>query len=220
MMKRPVLFLLLVSTLAASTAAAQVALGIRASTLGLGGEVSIRPSDYLGLRLGGNYFSFTRSATIEGVDYDLTPRLKSGSAIADLHPFGGSFHFAGGLVWNSNEGDVVARLNGPITIGSTTYQPSDIGELTGLVRYETRYAPYAGLGFSGRGRVSLLFDLGVVFSGYPQVSLTGTSNLTGQAKDVFDQNVMQEVQEIQDEINSRSYLKYTPVVSLGLRIGF
>lgn len=201
-------------------AVAQVGIGIRASTLGVGGEISLRPSRYLGLRAGGQYLRFTRTATIEGIDYDMTPKLQSGTAILDLHPFGGSFHLSGGMVWNSNQGDVVARLAGPITIGGQTYQPDQVGSLTGKVAYDTDYAPYAGLGFAGRGRVSLLFDLGLVFSGYPTVSLTGSPNLTGVEKDVFDQNVAQEVADIQADIESRSYLKYYPVVSLGLRFGF
>ena len=86
--------------------------------------------------------------------------------------------------------------------------------------YAQRYAPYAGLGFGGRGRVSLLFDLGLVFSGFPEVSLAGSTNLTGQAKSIFDQNVIQERQDIQADIESRPYLKYHPVISLGLRVGF
>lgn len=219
MMKRAALLTLTLAGVLAHAAAAQVGISIRAGTLGAGGDVSLRPSRYLGLRVGGNYLSFTRSATIQGIDYDVTPRFESGTAIVELHPTGGSFHVAGGLVWNSNQGAVAARLNGPVTIGSLTYQPSDVGSLTGLVKYDRTYAPYAGIGFSGRGAVSLLLDFGVVFSGFPQVSLTGTGNLTGQAKSIFDQNVRQEVQSIQDDINSRSYLKYHPVVSVGLRVG-
>ena len=198
---------------------AQVGLGLRASTLGAGGELSVR-GRYLGIRVGGYYFSTTRDATIDGIAYDLSPRLRSGTAIVDLHPFGGSFHLSGGVLYNSNRGAVDARLTGPITIGTTTYQPAEVGSLTGVVTYSSRYAPYAGLGFSGRGRVSLLFDVGLAFSGYPTVSLTGSTNLTGQAKAVFDQNVQQEIQDIQDDIESRSYLKYYPVVSVGLRLGF
>jgi hypothetical protein len=200
-------------------ATAQVGIGLRASTLGVGGELSIRPSPYLGLRAGGNYLTFSRQATIEGIDYDMTPRLQSGLAMVDLHPFGGSFHLSGGMLWNSNEGRVEAQLTGPVTIGSQTYQPSEVGALTGVVGYSAKYVPYAGLGFSGRGRVSLLFDLGVAFSGHPQVALTSASSLTGPEKVAFDQNVQQEIQSIQADIDSRGYLRYYPVVSLGLRIG-
>lgn len=205
---------------AATPAGAQVGLAVRASTLGMGGEISVRPGRHLGLRLGGNYLTVTRNATIEGIEYDLSPRLQSGTAIADLHPFGGSFHLSAGVVWNSNEGDVEARLTGPITIGSQTYQPAEIGSLTGLVRYESRYAPYAGLGWSGRGRLSLVADFGVVFSGHPQVSLTSNSPLTGPERAALDVSVQQEIAEIQAQIDSRSYLKYYPVVSVGLRLGF
>lgn len=201
------------------TATAQLGLSVRAGSLGLGGELSFRPSRYWGLRLGGHYLSVKRSATIEGIAYDFKPQLQNGVAIVDLHPLGSSLHLSAGMVWNSNKGSVLAQLTGPVTIGTQTYQPAEIGSLTGLVNYKNRYAPYAGIGFGGRGRLSVLFDVGVVFSGYPQISLTGASSLTGQAKVVFDQNVRQEVQDIQTEIDSRKYLKYTPVVSLGLRVG-
>lgn len=220
MMKRAAVLSVALAGLLAGGASAQVGFSIRAGTLGAGGELSLRPSRYLGIRLGGNYLSFKRTATIEGIDYDITPRFQSGTAIVELHPFGSAFHLAGGMMWNANEGTVAARLGAPITVGSQTYQPSDIGSLRGLVNYDKKYVPYAGLGFSGRSRVSLVFDLGLVFSGYPTVSLTGTTNLTGQAQAVFDQNVRREVQTIQDDITSRSYLKYHPVVSLGLRVGF
>ena len=220
MMKRIALLALALSGAMVSAAPAQVGISIRAGTLGVGGELSLRPNRYLGLRFGGNYLSFTRSAIVSGIAYDLTPKLESGSGILDLHPFGNSFHLSGGMLWNSNQGSVVARLTGPITIGPQTYQPSDIGSLTGRVSYANHYAPYAGLGFGGRGRVSLLFDLGLVFSGFPQVSMAGNTNLTGQAKAIFDQNVIQETQDIQAGIESRKYLKYHPVVSLGLRVGF
>lgn len=219
-MKRTAWLGLMLAAAMAPVASAQVGLSIRAGTLGVGGELSLRPNRYVGIRVGGNYLTFTRSATVDGIAYDLTPKLQSGSGILDLHPFGSAFHLSGGLIRNSNQGTVVARLTGPITIGPQTYQPSDVGSLTGLVSYARRYAPYAGLGFSGRGRVSFLFDLGLVFSGFPQVSLAGTTNLTGQAKAIFDQNVIQERQDIQADIESRQYLKYHPVVSLGLRVGF
>ena len=203
----------------AGQASAQVGIAVRASTLGAGGEVSYRLNRFLGIRAGGNYLTFTRNATIQGINYDVTPKFQSGTAILDLHPMGSSLHLSAGMVWNSNRGNVAARLTGPITIGPQTYQPSDVGTLTGLVDYKTKYAPYAGIGFSGRSRISVLFDMGVVFSGYPQLSLTGSTSLTGQAKQVFDQNVQQEIDQVQGEIQKHTFLKYHPVVSLGLKVG-
>jgi hypothetical protein len=217
--RHPLFALLAATALAAPPAAAQAGIAVRGSTLGLGAELSWRASPTLGLRGGLNHFSFTRTETIEEILYDIEPRLQSGTATLDLHPFGNAFHLSGGLVLNRNEGRLVATLTGPVTIGNQTYQPSEVGSLTGLVDYQTRVAPYLGLGFSGRGRVSFLFDVGVIFSGHPRVGLTGTTSLTGQAKVVFEENVQREIAAVQAEIDGEKYLKYWPVVSLGIRIG-
>jgi len=218
--KRSALLSLAVIALTATAAEAQVGVAARASTLGIGAELSYRVNRTVGLRAGGNFGSLTRTADIEGIEYDVKPKFSNGTAIVDLHPFGGSFHLSAGMVLNSNEGEVEARLNGPITIGQQTYQPDQVGELTGLIDYEKKTAPYLGLGFGGQGRISFLFDVGVVFSGHPRVGLTGGGNLTGQEKVIFDQNVEAEVAEIQAKIDDEKYLKYYPVVSLGIRIGF
>jgi hypothetical protein len=201
-----------------TTGAAQAGISIRAGTLGFGGDLSLRASSVVGLRLGGNYYSTTRNTTIDGIVYDMEPRLQSGTAILDLHPFGGALHLSGGVVRNANQGRVDARLAGPITIGDRTYSPEEVGSLTGRLQYRD-FSPYAGIGFGGRGRISFLFDVGVVFAGYPRASLVATTTLTGEEKAAFDQNVQQEVEQIQSDIESRKYLKYYPVISLGLRVG-
>jgi hypothetical protein len=105
-----------------------------------------------------------------------------------------------------------------VVIGNDTYTPSQVGSLTGVVDFK-KTAPYLGIGFSGQGRVSLLFDLGVGFTGTPRVNLAGTTNLTGQAKTQFDADVASEQAQLRADIADKSYLKYHPVLSLGLRIG-
>lgn len=197
----------------------QVGLAVRASTLGIGGELSFRAARNLGIRLGGNYLQFSRDATVENIDYHLTPHFENGTAILDFHPFGGSFHLSGGLLLNYNEGDMVATLNQNIEIGDSTYTPQQVGSLTGTVSFK-KTAPYLGLGFAGRSRVAILFDLGVGFTGTPQVELLGDTNLTGAAKTAFDANVVKEQQQAQTEIDSHKILRYHPVVSLGVKVSF
>ncbi len=204
--------------LAATPLSAQTGLAVRAGTLGLGGELSFRSSPSVSVRIGANTFSLDRDLTVDDIDYRVEPKLKSATALIDLHPTRGSFRISGGLVWSDNRADVEARLNGPITIGNDTYTPDQVGSLTGGVEYEKSLAPYLGIGVGGGGKISLLFDAGIIFSGHPTVALSGTTNLTGAARDVFDQNVEREVADFQAEIDSRSYLKFYPVVSLGLRI--
>jgi hypothetical protein len=197
----------------------QVALAARASTLGLGAELSFRAAQNIGIRLGGNYLEFSRDEVIEDIAYHVTPHFENGTAILDLHPFGGSFHFSGGLLLNYNEGELVATLAHDIVIGGTTYTPAEVGSLTGTVTFR-KTAPYLGLGFAGRSRIAFLFDLGVGFTGKPQVELVGETNLTGQAKEEFDNNVEQERADVQAEINKRKYLRFHPVVSFGVKFGF
>lgn len=197
---------------------AQFGIGARASTLGIGVELSYRANRLLGVRAGGNYLQFSRDATVENIDYHLTPHFESGSAILDLYPMGGSFHLSGGLLLNHNKGTMLARLNQNIQIGGTTYTPSEIGSLTGTVDFK-KAAPYFGIGFAGRGRIAILFDLGVGLTGTPRVSLVGQTPLTGSAKAQFDADVAQEEAQIRSAIDGKSYLKYHPVLSLGFKIG-
>ncbi|HEV8612927.1 MAG TPA: hypothetical protein VGQ73_05405, partial [Gemmatimonadales bacterium] len=196
-----------------------VGLAARVSTLGVGAELSFRPGRNLGIRLGGNYFQLTKDATIEDISYHATPHLENGTAIVDLHPFGGSFHLSGGLLLNYNEGELVATLAHDIQIGDSTYTPQQVGSLTGTVSFN-RTAPYLGLGFAGQGRIAVLFDLGVGFTGKPKMELVGETNLTGQAKTEFDANVDKERVQAQAEIDKHKILKYHPVVSLGIKLGF
>src|SRR5688572_22043950 len=137
----------------------------------------------------------------------------------EVFPMGGAFHLSGGLLVNGNEGTLTARLNQNIDIGGTTYTPDEVGSLLGTVDFRST-APYLGLGFAGRGRVALLFDLGVGFTGTPRVDLVGQTPLTGAAKAQFDANVAQELAEVRADIEDKSYLKLHPVVALGVKIGF
>lgn len=198
-------------------AAAQFGIAGRASTLGIGAEVSYRASRNVGLRAGGNWLRFTRDGTIDEIDYEITPRLSNATALLDVFPFGGAFHLTGGVMANGNEGRLDAVLNQPIQIGVNTYTPQQVGSLVGTVTFDD-IAPYAGLGFTGSGAVSFLFDLGVAFSGRPRASLAGSTSLTGNEKAIFDANVELERMELQAEIDDREYLKYHPVISIGIRI--
>lgn len=197
----------------------QVALAARASTLGVGAELSFRAGSNLGIRLGGNYLEFTRNATIEGINYELSPQFENGTAILDVHPFGSAFHFSGGLLLNYNEGELVATLDEDIVVGGTTYTPQEVGELTGRVAFN-KTAPYLGIGFAGRSRIAFLFDLGVGYTGRPKVELSGETNLTGAARDQFFAELEEERQEVEAELDRRKYLRFHPVVSLGIKFEF
>lgn len=198
---------------------AQVGLAARASTLGIGAELSFRAGGNIGIRLGGNYLQFSRDAIIDDIDYHVTPHFENGTVILDLHPFRSAFHLSGGVLLNYNEGELIAKLTHDIQIGGQAYTPQQVGSLTGSVTFK-RAAPYLGIGFAGRSRIALLFDLGVGFTGKPQIDLVGETSLTGAEKAQFDAAVEQERAEVDAEVSKRKYLKYHPVVSVGIKFGF
>lgn len=211
--------ILCLGVLAPTPLAAQFGLAARASTLGVGAEVSYRVNRMIGVRAGVNYLEFSRDVAIENIDYHLTPHFENGAALLDFYPMGGSFHLSGGVLLNRNEGRMVARLNQNIDIGGRTYTPSQIGSLTGTVDFRST-APYVGLGFAGQGKIALLVDLGVGMTGTPRVGLVGVTPLTGPEKAEFDARVAQELAEVRADINDKSYLKFHPVLSVGVKIGF
>lgn len=209
-------------TLAFSDAAeAQVTIGIRGSTLGAGVELAIRPARMIGLRATGNFLTFTREEEVEGIPYELEPRLRSGGVNLDFYPFGRVLYLSGGLLLNGNEASAEAIIGETITIGNRTYSNTEIQALRGDLEWSRSLAPYAGLGFETGGRVGIAFEAGVVFSGMPTVRLSGTTTLTGQQRQFFDEAVAQEEAEVRAWIDdNRRWTKYHPVVALGLRIRF
>ncbi len=211
--------LAVLALLVPATAHAQLGIAARASTLGIGAEISYRVNRNIGIRAGGNYLKFSRDASVENIDYHLTPRFESGTAILDLYPIGGALHLSGGVLINHNEGRMLARLNQNIQIGGTTYTPDQVGSLSGLVDFR-KTAPYLGLGLAGRGQIAFLLDLGVGITGTPRVDLVGTTPLTGAAKAQFDADVASELAQVRAKIDGKSYLKFHPVLSLGLKVGF
>jgi hypothetical protein len=106
-----------------------------ASTLGLGGELSGRANPIVGVRGGYYLFGWSTSEAVEGISYDLKPKLRNGTALLDLYPGGGWFRLSGGIVYGSPEVRAVGQLTGPVTIGSTTYPPAAVGTLNGRAYY-------------------------------------------------------------------------------------
>jgi hypothetical protein len=227
-MRRPpvllVLALMLSTTSAASAQLGRMAFGLKAGTLGFGAETAVGISRHLSVRAGLNRFHLTRDQAIEGITYEMTPRLQSVTALVDLHPFGSAFRLTSGIVLNRNGGDLAAKLGDgdALTIGDHQYGRSEIESLRGSIGFK-RSAPYAGLGFDnalrGTSRVSMSLDLGVMFHGHPQATLTAQSRLTGTERTAFDRDVRLEAAEIQDRIDSLPrFIDFYPVVALGLKV--
>ncbi len=195
----------------------QIGIAARGSTLGVGAELSLRAARYVGFRLGGNYLQFSRDVTIESNRYTATPHFENGTAIVDVYPLGGFFHLSGGAVLNYNEGRLAAHQ--PYNLNGQAYTSDQVTKLDATVSFK-RTAPYLGLGFAGQSRVAILFDIGVGFTGKPLAILSAETTLEGAERTQFETRLAEEQQRVQGEIDSRSWLRYHPVVSIGLKLGF
>lgn len=197
-----------------------VAVGLSLSTLGLGPELSLHLSPEFRLRGGLFYFDTRFEDEVDGVRYKFLPKWVNVSALADLHPTGSAFRLTAGLVlWNTSA-DAKGRLTGPVEIGDRIYQPSEVGSLFGTADYTRSIAPLFALGFAGRGRFAVTFDLGIVVSGHPRVMLDVDSPLTGTALAQLRADVAKEEASIQQDIDDEAWAKLYPVLAVGFRLRF
>jgi hypothetical protein len=142
-----------------------------------------------------------------------------GRALLDFYPTSGSFHLTGGGFWVSDGGDfgVTGTIDGETEFGGTPYTPAQVGELRGAFNVKG-FQPYLGIGFGNpvSRKIGLNIDLGVGFGDVPTVSVTATGTMANDPGFLSDLDA--EIADIEDDIPE--FLKYYPVLSISLSIGF
>jgi hypothetical protein len=213
--------LLTLTALLGISSAHAAGVGIRAGTTGVGGDIAFGLVPTLSARLGYSYLSFSTTVDSSDMDYDAKPKLSNGNLFLDWSPLG-PFRITGGLILNSNKVDVTAQQkNGSYTLGGVTFPAVLISSVTGTVKSGNSAAPYLGIGYgnvAGAG-INFYFDLGVMFQGSPQATLTAncTAVVTAAGCDVIQASAAREAADLQDSIKN---FKYFPVASIGITIGF
>lgn len=208
-----VLLATLALPLVAATAGAETfAIGAKAGTTGLGIEGAWPLTDSVNLR--GGYYAFDYGTDLdeEGVEYDGDLRLRNAALFADWHPFGGAFRLSAGGVQTGNK--FKGSADGDLEVGDDTYA----GQLEAEVSW-SGFAPYLGVGLGNAMRgvvLSYSFDLGVMFTGSPDVRLDGSVN-DPALEAAFAEDLERERANLEDELSDA---KYYPVVSLGFAYRF
>lgn len=157
-------------------ALAEVALGGKVGTLGVGVELTAGLSPQWNARLGLQGGSISDRREVSDIEYDATADLQSASAFLDWHPGGRGFRLSGGLLYNGTEieGRSLVPRSGIYDIGGVPVPASQVGTLSAQADFDP-LAPYAGLGWGNAvgegGKVRFVFDLGVVFQGKADVTL-------------------------------------------------
>ena len=138
---------------------------MRAGTTGVGVDLGGDVLPTLGWRLGLSGMNVNTDVETSQVAYDAKVKVLTGSLLLDWSPLG-PFRISAGFMPNNNKIDLTGRPSGgSFPPGST---------LTGEVKPERSFAPYLGVGYGNvwtKG-VNFYFDLGVMFQGTPEVSLT------------------------------------------------
>jgi hypothetical protein len=158
---------------------ADVSIGVRSGTLGFGVEISKLVTSHIGLRVGANVFSLSRTFDQSDVTFSAKLKMKAVTGLVDLYPGSrGSFHLTGGIISNPLEvtGTGTPKATGTYTINNQEYTNVAVGTLTGSAKWPST-SPYLGFGFgtpaNSHGGIKFVMDIGAAIS-KPTIALTAT----------------------------------------------
>lgn len=213
---------IILALLAGSTAAADVGVGVKAGTLGIGLEGRWEPIPWFDLRIGANYYDYEDAGAYSGINYNANLTLDTyyltGSFKFPLSPF----RLTAGAFSNGNQVQMQSQDTGGanFNIGGVSFSSTDVGALRSITSFGST-APYLGVGFDFElfGKAGLNLDFGVLWQGEPQVALdaTGLASAPQVVQDALAPALEAERLELQDEMSD---YKAWPVVSLGLVYNF
>ena len=211
---------------AAAAATPDLAVAVRAGTPGVGLDLDLGLSPSFGLRVGFAGFNINHTVNTSDVDYDGRLKLRTVTGLLDWYVFQGAFHLTAGVAGNGTKLDVVGQPSqGSYTINGTTYSSSQLGSLSGQLKFGNSVSPYVGFGWGNpageSGRVHFLLDMGALYGGTPTVSLSaqcGPAAPPGSALcNEIQSNVAAEEQKL---VSKADILRWYPVVSLGIAVRF
>lgn len=122
--------------------------------------------------------SGSTTSTGAGTEPDFSVSLGGGihRLALDYRPFAGSFFLSGGYAINSYKLEATASqvATDTVTIGDTTYTATSVLSLNGELKWNNAPTLSLGWGHSPSKGWGGLFEIGAIFTGAPDVSLTGS----------------------------------------------
>jgi len=213
--------LLCLTSVGQTAQAGDIAVGVKASTLGISGEVvtNVIPM-LLNARFQLNGFNYNKTITDTTVRYDASLKLLSAGLLADFYPFAGKFRITGGMYYNGNKFDIkgVPSAAQSFTFNNTLYNTNagnQIGSVNGQIDFN-KFAPYLGIGWgdsvSAGSPFGFSFELGALYQGKPKTTLTTSRSVAGLATDIAV-----EKKKLDDSLSN---FKFYPVIALGINYKF
>jgi len=195
------------------------AVAVRVGALGVGPEYTYELNDRVAFRgaVYGAELGFDDEQS--GIDYEFDVVWDSIAVGVDFHPLKSALRLSAGFLNNDNRLRMFAQPTSNQQIGGTTYTPSEIGALRGMVRFDDT-ATFAGVGWDwsrDKRLFGMSFDIGLVDQGDAFVTLTGSGTLLGDPQ--FQQDIDAEEAELQRELND-DVGDVVPYLSLGFVFRF
>lgn len=209
----------------AGAATPEMAMALRAGSAGIGLDYDIALGRHFSARVGYSGFAFHHSVSTSDVDYVGTLRPSMLSVLADWYAFHGGFHLTVGMVGDGTHLDVTARpaSNGSYTINGNFYPAGELSTLTGRLKFGNTVSPYVGLGWGdpvgAHHHLHFLVDLGAIYGGTPNVSLTGSCSpvVPSVICAQLQSDVRTEALKLQQDVG---IVQWYPVIDLGLAYRF
>lgn len=195
---------------------ADIGINPRASTLGVGAQVTWGINDSLSVGVEANRFDKSINDAYGGINYRYEIDSNSFAVLGHWYPSGrgGVFRLTAGLYRNDSQVSGTAGLTSgsSYTIGNNTYTAAQIGSLTGTATFD-KNAPYLGIGWGGRPgeRFGFTFDLGAMYVGAPRVSLATTGGVVTAA------DLEAERQQVENDFRN---VKWFPLIAFGVYVRF
>ena len=214
----------------------RVGVGVKASLLGIGGEVAVRVTHHTNVRAGFNGFSYSRNFDKDGISYAGQLDFKTFEAHYDYFPWAGSFHISPGVLVYAAD-PISATASAPagshFTLGGVDYYSSTTDPITGTGKLKfNQAAPTVTLGWGNlvsrkEGKhFTVPFEVGVAFQGSPKATLALAGTACDQTMTICrnaatDPTIQSNIVSEQSKINnSMSFFKAYPIISVGFGYKF
>ena len=216
----------LAAPMAASAAAPDLAVAVRAGTPGVGLDLDLGLSPSLGVRVGYAGFNINHNVNTSDVNYDGRLKLRTITGLLDWYVFQGGFHLTAGVAGNDTKLDVVGQPNqSTYTINGNTYSSSQLGSLTGQLKFGNSMSPYVGFGWGNpageNGHIHFLLDVGAIYGGTPSVTLTAQCGSAAPPGSPACNQAQSDVATEEVKLRHKAdILRWYPMVSLGIGVRF
>jgi len=206
--------------LIASSAHADVGIGFVGGTAGMGVEATYGLSEAFNVRGTWRWLEYGTDFDSDNFNYTGDIKLNNGGVILDWMPMQNGFRLSAGAMYNNNQFiGTQSSDRFQFDVDGQSYRLDDT--IKADVQWNG-FAPYLGIGWGNavdrHQTVSFSFDLGVMYSGYPDASLYAPGTIAGQPiQDIPAVNRL-----LQNEANnlSNSMGEFIPVVQMGIHYRF